>query len=240
MNTTVKYTITLEGNDIDTKKVQKLKPGAPLTVKRVDDAEDTYEICLCHTDGREIDMLTYAESIGIAPFMDSGAVTAAATVAGVTVKPGKSRAKDLTILTVNVEYSGEELEIFTGKNGVGFIDRDDIVLTLTTIAVLNGDRDMLADRPYLNLYTLSLPIDNSIRDEFECELVAEENYTLEIKALFNEKFTKCKISSFITNSNNEEFEKVELDEEEKQTVLTFINHARIFEGEEGINPETEE
>ncbi len=238
MNTTVKYTIRLEGNDIDTKKVQKLKPGSSLLLKRVNDAEDTFEICVCHSDGREIDMLSYAESIGVVPFIDDELVTAAATVDSVQVKPGKSRAKDLTILTVNVEYSFEEnLETVQGENGFGFIDSEDIILTLTTLNSVLGDKDMPVERPYLNLYTMDLPLGEKAKDYFDYSFARDETYLLAVKALFNESFTKCRISAALCGKDGEEKEVIELDENEKQTVLTLVNHARIFEGEEGVNRE---
>ena len=44
----------------------------------------------------------------------------------------------------------------------------------------------------------------------------------------------------IYNPDNEEDEfMLELDENEKQTVVTLVNHARIFDGEEGVNCEIE-
>lgn len=227
MNTVaVKYRITLEGNDIDVKKVQKLKSGTPLLLKRICDAEDTYEICVCHSDGREIDLLTYAESIGIAPFIDAGLVTAAAKTDSVQVKPGKSRAKDVTVLTAEVEYTYDEtvLEFCRGRQAPGFIYPGDTVLSLAVLTVINGDSDVLVQRPYLNLYTM--------------ELTDGEN-RVECHTLFDEKFTKCKISAKIYNKENIEQE-LDLEESEKETVLTLINHARIFDGEEGINCEIEQ
>ncbi len=231
MNITVKYKIALEGNDIDTKKVQKLKPGAPLLLKRVNDEEDTFEICVCHPDGREIDMLSYSESIGVAPFIDREIVTATAKAESVAIKPGKSRRKDITELTVAVEYEyPQELQTVHGEKGFAFVDTDDAVLTLAAANAVNGGADMPVERPYLNLYTLSLPM-AGMNDLFEGD-VSES--TLGIKVLFNESFTKCKITAEINGQREE------LDENEKQTVLTLVNHHRIFEGEEGVNREIEE
>ncbi len=240
MNITVKYTIQLEGNDIDTKKVQKLKSGTPLLLKRVNDAEDTFEICVCHPDGREIDMLSYSESIGIAPFIDEEIITVAAVVDKVEVKPGKSRAKDLTILTLNVEYSCEDLQTVQTEKCFGFIDSEDIILTLATLNAVLGDKDMPVERPYLNLYTMDLPVTNGAKEYFEYDFAQDEQYILAVKALFNPDFTKGRISAALCNKEGEEKEIIELEENEKQTVLTLVNHARIFDGEEGINPEIEE
>ena len=106
---TTAYIVTLEGNDLDVKKVQKLNTGDELVLKRLNDAEDTYEICVCFPDGREIDMLSYAESIGIAPFMDSGLLTVEkAEVTAVRVTPGKTHATDVTRLYFKVKYSYDE------------------------------------------------------------------------------------------------------------------------------------
>ncbi|MBQ3008735.1 MAG: hypothetical protein IJD80_04005 [Oscillospiraceae bacterium] len=206
--------------------MQKLKAGAPLVLKRIAGAEDTYEICVCHSDGREIDLLTYAESIGIAPYMDAGLVTATAKAEAVQVKQGKSRAKDLTTLTVSVDYEYDDtvLEICRGSQATGFVTEEDEILSLAVMTVVNGDNDILAQRPYLNLYTLDL---------------AAENGTVKCTALFNESFTKCKISAEIYDKDNNA-QKTELEENEKQTVLTLVNHARIFEGEEGVNCEIEQ
>ena len=220
----MKYTVALEGNDIETKKVQKLKSGAPLLLKRITDAEDTYEICLCHSDGKEIDMLSYSESIGIAPYMDGGLLSAAACVDNVEVKPGKTRAKDITLLTAKAvyEYDEETLELYTGRQASGFTCADDRVLSMAVAAVTDGDTDILVQRPYINLYTM----------EFDTE-----DGRVCCNALFNEEFTKCKITAKIYNEQNETA--LELDENEKETVLTLVNHARIFEGEDGLNCEME-
>jgi len=48
------YFITLEGNDLDVKNVQKLKTGDKLKLGRVNDGEDTFENHSFHT-GRQND-----------------------------------------------------------------------------------------------------------------------------------------------------------------------------------------
>ena len=116
MNRTVySYTIALEGNDFDAKTAQSLKAGDGLCLERVCDELDTYEIVVSTTDGRQLDMLSYAESVGIAPFIDDGSVEIlSAQVDSVQVKQGPSRAKDVTYLTFSVEFGYDEEWILNG------------------------------------------------------------------------------------------------------------------------------
>ena len=103
---TWKYKITLEGNDLDVKAMQKLKSGDLLKLARVSDGEDTFEITVSTSAGKLLDMLDYCDSVGVAPFIDDGSVVIEnATVDKVFLKQGKSRAKDRTTLFFNVEYS---------------------------------------------------------------------------------------------------------------------------------------
>ena len=241
---TAVYTVTLEGNDIDTKKVQKLKKGDTLLLKRINDAEDTFEICVCHKDGREIDLLTYAESVGIAPFIDDGSLTVnKAEVSSVTVTPGKTRAKDITDLQLNVTYSYDEeiLSRYEDTDTLAFATGEDTVQTMAAFSVAAGDSDVVMTRPYLNLYTMDMPMEYGWQYElFDVDFEENTTYSFYTHALFNEDFTKCKVLAKIYNPDNEEEEfELELDENEKASVLTFVNHARIFEGEDGLNCEIE-
>ncbi len=243
-NLTTVYFISLEGNDLDVKKVQKLKDGDRLMLKRINDAEDTFEICVCFPDGKEIDMLSYAESIGIAPFMDDGTITVEkAEVADVRVTPGKTRAKDLTTLVFKVTYSydDEALSLFEDTDVLAFQTDEDAVLTMAAFSVAGGDSDVVMSRPYLNLYTMDMPMEYGWQYEmFDCDYEENTTYNFYTHALFNKDFTKCKIKAKIYNPDNEEDEfELELDENEKQTVVTLVNHARIFDGEDGINCEIE-
>ena len=56
---------------------------------------------------------------------------------------------------------------------------------------------------------------------------------------FDEKFTKCKISANIYNAENDDEYDAELDEREKQTALTLVNHCRIFSGEDPLGDDIE-
>ena len=241
---TATYLVSLEGNDIDTKKVQKLKKGDALQLKRISDAEDTFELCVCHTDGREIDLLSYAESVGIAPFIDDGSLKVEkCTVAGVTVTPGKTRAKDVTDLALQVTYSYDEevLVRYEDTDTLAFATENDVVQTMAAFSVAAGDSDVVMARPYLNLYTMDMPMEYGWQYElFDVDFEENTTYNFYAHALFNENFTKCKISAKVYNPDNEEEEyELELEENEKNTVLTFVNHARIFDGEEGVNCEIE-
>lgn len=243
-NMTTAYIISLEGNDLDVKKVQKLKAGDALVMKRLNDAEDTYEICVCFPDGREIDMLSYAESIGVAPFMDDGSITVEkAEVTYVKVTPGKTRAKDITTLYFKVTYAYDEevLARFTDTDVLAFHTDEDAVLTMAAASVAGGDSDVVMSRPYLNLYTMDMPMEYGWQYEmYDCDYEENTTYNFYAHALFNEDFTKCKVMAKIYNPDNEEDEFVlELDENEKQTVVTLVNHARIFDGEDGVNCEIE-
>ena len=241
---TTSYMVSLEGNDIDTKKVQKLKKGDALQLKRISDAEDTYEICVCHKDGREIDLLSYAESVGIAPFMDDGSLTVkSAAVAAVTVTPGKTRAKDITDLQLQVTYSYDEeiLARYEDTDTLAFATAEDTVQTMAAFSVAAGDSDVVMSRPYLNLYTMDMPMEYGWQYElFDVDFEENTTYNFYAHALFNEDFTKCKILAKVYNPDSEEDEfELELEESEKATVVTFVNHARIFDGEDGVNCEIE-
>lgn len=241
---TTAYIVTLEGNDLDVKKVQKLNTGDELVLKRLNDAEDTYEICVCFPDGREIDMLSYAESIGIAPFMDNGLLTVEkAEVTAVRVTPGKTHATDVTRLYFKVKYSYDEevLSRFYDTDVLAFHTDEDTVLTMAAQAVAGGDTDVVMGRPYLNLYTMDMPMEYGwMYEMYDCDFEENTTYNFYAHAFFNEDFTKCKVMAKIYNPDNEEEEfEIELNENEKQTVVTLVNHTRIFDGEDGVNCEIE-
>ena len=106
------YRLQFEGNDLDAKDVQKLTTGESLTVERLRDEEDTYDILVKTGRGRELDMLSYGESLGIAPYLDDGSLSVAgAHVEDVSVRQGKTRSRDVTSLVFSIEYEyGEGLE----------------------------------------------------------------------------------------------------------------------------------
>ena len=101
----VTYKLYISGNDLDAKAAQKLKAGDELKLVRLDDELDTYEILITTREGKELDMLSYQESIGIAPFLDNGDLNfISATVVSSQVNPGKTRAKDETVVAFDVLY----------------------------------------------------------------------------------------------------------------------------------------
>ena len=101
----VTYKLYISGNDLDAKAAQKLKAGDELKLVRLDDELDTYEILITTLEGKELDMLSYQESIGIAPFLDNGDLNfISATVVSSQVNPGKTRAKDETVVAFDVLY----------------------------------------------------------------------------------------------------------------------------------------
>ncbi len=233
---TKKYSITIEGNDLDAKSVQKLSEGDKLTLSRINDTEDTFEISVNIKD-KAIDLLEYFDSIGIAPFMDDGSVEIIdVAVIGVTVKQGKSRSKDKTILNFSVKFNYDELLTpFEGESGIfGFIPSDDSIMAMAIYEVINNGIDIVMSQPYLNLFTMDVAIENqNLFKMFDCEFDDEENYNFCCNVLFDEKFEKCKIRAKIYNidDEDEEFE-LELSEYEKQSALTLVNHRRIFNGED--------
>ena len=102
---TQKYKITLDGNDLDVKAMQKLKNGDLLKLARVSDGEDTFEITVSTSADKMLDMLDYCDSVGVAPFIDDGSVVIEnATVDKVFIKQGKSRAK--AVLSQSIRHPG--------------------------------------------------------------------------------------------------------------------------------------
>lgn len=225
------YFLTLEGNDLDVKNVQKLKAGDSLKLGRVEDGEDTFEITVSTQADKMIDLLAYCDSVGIAPFIDEGSVLVlSAVVDRVEVKQGKSRAKDRTTLYFTVEYSYDEetLVPFEKEKIAAFVPKDNIVLAMGIFRVMNSGEDMVFSQPYLNMYDMTVPLTAQMAEllpDIECEKGGRFYATV----LFSEKFEKCRVRGKITQGDNE-FE-LELTEYEKQAALTFVNHLRIFNGE---------
>ena len=233
-----KYKITLEGNDLDAKAVQKMKQGEMLKLARVNDGEDTFEITVSTDKDKALDMLDYCDSIGIAPFIDDGSVEIkAVTVDKVFLKQGKSRAKDKTTLFFDVTFSYDEevLTPYTAENGVfGFVSADDIVVSMAVLRVFSSGEDMVMRQPYLNMFDMEFELNDDMKklfDEFDFE--PDKQYNFYCRVLFDEKFSKCKVNANL-NCGEDEFE-LELSELEKQSALTFVNHLRIFNGEEPVD-----
>lgn len=235
-----KYNITVEGNDLDAKAVQKLKAGENLKISRIIDGEDTYEIAVSTTGGKTLDLLAYCDSIGVAPFIDDGSVIVEnATVDKVIVKQGKSRAKDKTTLFFDVEYSYDEtvLTAHTGEGGiVGFIPNDDVVLAMAVYHVIDSGEDMVMQQPYLNMFNMDIPLNTDSRKELlDVEFDEDANHNFYCMVLFDEKFTRCKVSAKVINTATKQELEIPLDEDEKQSALTFVNHTRIFNGEDPVD-----
>lgn len=237
--TNKKYSITIEGNDLDAKAVQKLKSGDSLKLGRINDGEDTFEISVSTAADKMLDLLAYCDSVGVAPFIDDGSVTAdSVTVDKVVLKQGKSRAKDRTTLYFDVQYSYDEnLSVYTGKDGImGFIPADDCVQAMAVYHVIDSGDDVVMQQPYLNMFNMDIPVDTDEKKQlFDIEFEENESHSFYCMVLFDEKFTKCRVNAKIVNSaKNEELE-ITLNDDEKQSALTFVNHTRIFNGEEPVD-----
>jgi hypothetical protein len=228
------YTISLEGNDIDVKSARTLKAGDALTLERVNDELDTYEIVVSSADGRQLDMLSYDESVGIAPFMDDGSVSVVlAQVTAVTVKEGPSRAKDITEILFSVEFSYDEtaVEPFCGGYDInGFMPQDNTMLALCLYRALDYGENIIT-QTHLNRYEFEVDMDDDTKQFFDIDW-QDEDYMFQGEVLFNESFTKCKVRSKIySDSHNIPLETDALDAE---TLLTFVNHLRIFNDEKAL------
>ena len=229
-----KYSISVEGNDLDAKTVQKLKSGDKLKLERVNDGEDTYEITVATDSGKILDMLDYCDSVGVAPFIDCEYLTAEnATVDKVVLKQGKSRAKDVTTLYFDVNYSYDEqlLQPYAAESGVfGFISADDKIAALAVLNVLDNGQDMVMKQPYLNMYDMEFGLNEKMKSALEeIEFEDDAEHTFYCRVLFDEKFSKCRVSAKISAQDSEM--ELELTDAEKETALVFVNHLRIFNGD---------
>lgn len=238
-NVKIKYSITTEGNDLDAKTIQKLKKDEELYLERVNDGEDTFEITVSYED-KLLGLLEYSDSIGIAPFMDDGRIEkVTAKVDNVKIKEGKSRAKDKTILYFTVEYVYDEsLTIFKSENDIfAFVPNDNIILAMAIYYCLTDGEDVIVNQSYLNMFDADIPMEYEEQFKmFECTFNNTDDYNFYFSVLFDEKFEKCKVRAKIYNldKDDEEYE-IELNEEEKETAITFVNHRRIFNGEDAFN-----
>ncbi len=239
---TFDYTITAEGADLDAKALQKLSAGQPLTLERVYDREDTWEITV-NRDGKALGMMDYAECVGIAPFMDDDSLMIkSAMVTSVSVKAGKTRAKDVTRLNFAAEcrYDENLLKPYTGKSGKkGFVPDYDAMAAMAVYRVLDGEDDIVMKQTHLNRWRRQIPVSAQVRKQFFDGDFTDGSYDFCCEVLFDEKFTKCKISASIYNKENGDEYDAELDEREKQTALTLVNHCRIFSGEERLGEDIE-
>ena len=234
-----KYSITIDGNDLDAKAVQKLKSGDSLKLGRINDGEDTFEISVSTAGDKMLDLLAYCDSVGVAPFMDDGSVTAdSVTVDRVVLKQGKSRAKDKTTLYFDVKYSyGDGLSVYTGKDGImGFVPGDDCVQAMAVYNVIDSGDDAVMQQPYLNMFNMEIPVDTDEKKQlFGVEFEENDSHSFYCMVLFDEKFAKCRVSAKIVNNTKGEELEISLNDDEKQSALTFVNHTRIFNGEDPVD-----
>ena len=84
------------------------------------------------------------------------------------------------------------------------------------------------------MYDMEFEINEDMKKSFDgFEFDESKKYTFYCRVLFDEKFSKCKVNANI-NCGEDEYE-LELSELEKQSALTFVNHLRIFNGEEPVD-----
>ena len=235
MNTiSYSYTISLEGNDMQTKAARSLKAGDALCLDRITDELDTYEIVISTPDGKQLDMLTYAESVALAPFIDDGSVkVVSAEVVQVTAKDGASRAKDMTYITLCVEYEYDEtaVEPFTSGYDInGFMPKDDTMLALCIYRLLDYNEDIIT-QTHLNRFEFEVDMDDDTKVFFDIPF-DDEDYFFTVEILFNETFTKCRMASRVYSETKQYL--MPVDEHTADVMMTFINHVRIFNDEKTI------
>ena len=211
-----RYRLLFEGNDLDAKTVQRLSAGDSLVMERLRDEEDTFDIVVKTASGKELDMLSYGESLGVAPYLDDGSlVVTDAKVESVNVKEGRTRAGDLTRLEFSVEYEYDESLEPVERDGILYFLSGDPILDTAVVHFCTEHR--LMERPYLNV--------------FELTGEPEEGRGICLRVIFNEKFTNCRFSLEIGG------EAVDMDEEMKDTAMDLVNHRRMLvDDEEPVDP----
>lgn len=234
--TAFKYQINIQGNETDAKAAQKLKKGDKLLLKRIYDEFDTYEIVICTAEEKELDMLSYPESVGIAPFLDDERLFAKSmTVDNVTVTAGKKHSEDNTKVdfTIEFEYDDEVLAPFGGSYNetMGFMPADDDVFCLCMYRILDYNMPIIT-QTHLNRYEFEVDIDDDTKMFFDLD-ESENSRFYQAEILFDEKFENCRIKARIYDEEGFN-QPLDFDENGAKTLLTFINHFRIFNGEESI------
>ncbi|MEG0090977.1 MAG: hypothetical protein RSA20_04085 [Oscillospiraceae bacterium] len=231
---TFSYSLCVEGNDIDAKNAQRVQVGEALTLKRMEDEFDTFELVVCTLGGKELDMLSYPESVGIAPFLDDGTVQlVASSVTSATMIPGKTRSKDRTRLTFNFTFQYDEkavTEFLGGANVHGFMPTQDVFFALCLYRCLDYDEQIIS-QTHKNRYEFEVDLDDDTKPFFEVPF-GDGDYFYVVEALFNEEFTQCKMSGKIY-SDSEQYP-IELLENDCDRMLLLINHYRIFGDEDPI------
>lgn len=233
-----KYSLIIEGAELEAKTVQKLKDGENLILKRIDDERDTCEILVCTSAGKEIDLLSYGQSLALAPFLDDGTVEVkSVTVIRVTVKPGKTRAKDKTILTFrcNFQYDDSRIQPFADEKGaVYFVPVDNFPFTAAVRSALNGCDDFVA-KIRSDCYDVYIPLDADAAKMYDIELDENQDYLLCGRVSSKDDFSHCTVKAYICvleENESQEPEEIEINREEKAFFVTLVNHRRVFDDEQ--------
>ena len=234
-NTTFKYTISLQGNDIDVKAAKALKEGDKLDLKRVWDEYDTFEIVVYTEKGEGLDMLGYAESVGIAPFLDNGsAKIVSATVTSVETTEGTSRANDMTYVNFDVVFAYDDTILAPFGGGydetMAFMPKGDAIFSLCLYRLLDYNMPIIT-QTHLNRYEFEVDMDDDTKMFFDIPF-DDEDYFFTVEILFNETFTKCRMASRVYSESKQYL--MPVDEHTADVMMTFINHVRIFNEENSI------
>ncbi len=238
---TKSFSIAYEGWDLNAKTLSNLTKGTPLSFKRIEDELDTYEIVICYKN-IEIDMLSYEESLSIAPYLDMDLLNInLIEIDKVTLTKGKTNAQNITKIDLNIEieYNEEYLELYSSIKGDVLLCQSNTPLSMAIIT-LNDYEEEIISQPYLNQYTFSIDIDADSQFLFEEVDFSEDNaYFYNCEMLLNEDFSKCKIKSY-TQNESQDIANLILSDFEKQTFLELVNHYRIFKDEEILSPKIED
>ena len=234
-NTVFKYTIGVEGNEMEAKVAQALKKDDELVLSRVHDTLDTYEIVVSTQDGTDLDMLGYVESIGIAPFMDKELVKVkSAKVTSVDVVPGQTHAKDVTYVNFDVDFAYEDsiLAPFGGgyDETMAFMPKGDAIFSLCLYRILDYNMPIIT-QTHLNRYEFEVDMDDDTKMFFDIPW-DDEDYFYTVEILFNETFTKCRLSGRIYSETKQYL--IPCGEHIADVLLTFLNHVRIFNDQDPV------
>lgn len=230
---TFDYSISIDGNDLDAKNAQKLCVGDSLSLERIEDALDTYELVITTAAGKELDMLSYPESVGIAPFLDDGRVKIlCGKVSKTALTLGKTHATDKTFLSFSItfEYDPTLLKVLRGSGGNGFLPLGDNFYSLCLYRCLDYALPIIA-QTHLNRYEFEAQLDESTKRFFDFDFEAGDYFYM-ADTIFNESFTQCKMHCKIYCKNSEK--EISFSENDAQRFLLLINHYRILCDEPSI------
>lgn len=228
------YTIEIEGNEIDAKMAQNLNPHTSLKLERLSDLLDTFEIVVQTLEDKPLEMLSYPDSVGIAPFLDKGLLTVlATTLQNTQVILGKTHAKDCTALTFEVEFAYDDTALtpFISATGAqGFMPKQDDFYCLCLYRILDYSLPIIT-QTHCNRYEFEVDLDQDTRRFFDIDL-DDENYFYQAEVLFNPEFTECKMRAKIYSEDKNYL--LDLSPEDSETFLLLVNHCRIFADQDPI------